>query len=195
MRRFIVAVLAAAVTNHVAPAAAQQSSPNLATPISSRDTASPPARCNATTIGGTVAVSAKVTLVVSLRAWPDSLLIIGVAVARADESLRSMALLELPKLGEPHGGGGSVGRWIVSFEDASSALWVGPDRIDLNGRNVVLLQGLDRINTSPDIAGMLSLPGVVRRKRCGEFAEVVRGHVLASREVREFIARGTPPAR
>lgn len=142
--------------------------------------------------GGSVRLSDRAELIYSIHYEGDSARIVAVVVAQADDELTRAPGPPPQAPQEVRGGGGSVGRWMI--QAAEGAVWIDSTRVELNGNNVVLLQGVDRVTRMPDVEGLTSVPSYFHTGACREVddSEALRAHVLASPEVRAFLER---PAR
>lgn len=78
-----------------------------------------------------------------------------------------------------------------------AAVWIDSTRVDLNGNNVVLLQGVDRVMRMPDVEGLTSVPRYFHTGACRDIdaSGALRAHVLASPAVRAFLERPVPTRR
>jgi len=166
--------------------------PTMAPPVPPRPTA-----CTLGRSGGSLGLSEISTLIYSVGYHGDSATIGAVVVARADSTLEG---LPGPATGAGprdvrrfRGGGGSVGRWLITHDATLDAVWVDTMRVDLQGKNVVLLQGVDRVTRQPDVKAIVAVSPYVRTGGCRDrsFSDALREHVLASPDVQAFL-RGRP---
>lgn len=139
--------------------------------------------------GGGMRLSDRVQLTYSARFVGDSARLM-VFVGRADSTLDGLLSPGPRPVGVPSSvSGATIGRWWMVFEWSRNVAWIDTTRIDLGGRNVVLVQGVDRVTRPPEVVGLVAGASMVHTGRCrnSDFSDVLRRYVLALPEVRAFI--------
>jgi hypothetical protein len=150
--------------------------------------------CDTGSSGGSLTLSDRAKLVYSVSYEGDSARLHFVAVALAESSLHALPTARRTPFESDadHGGGGSAGAWMIVHAPKRDAVMVDTMQVNLNGGNVVLVRGVDRLMQPPDIVAVLSVPSMFHTAACRDRAheEALREHVLASKQVREFLAGG-----
>jgi Spy/CpxP family protein refolding chaperone len=142
--------------------------------------------------GGSMAISDRIELVHSLSFEGDSIYIDALFVARADDKLHgSLRPVEQPVVdGKPlQFSGATSGRWWLQYDRRERVAWLHDQRINLGKRNVILVQGTDRLNRRPEVVGFATVTSPIVKGNCGtrELAELIKHHIMQVPAIRAFV--------
>lgn len=154
----------------------------------------PPSRpCTRGGAGGGGTISDRVAMVYSVDFHGDSAQVGAVFVGKADGKLHSSPSPG-PRPQLPDGprflSGGAIGIWHLGYDEDSHTAWVQDRRISLEYGNVILLEGVERLQEPPRLAGIAKLPSMIYTGGCPpgrSWSIILREELQKVPEIREFM--------
>ncbi|MEJ2187267.1 MAG: hypothetical protein P8Z36_15250 [Gemmatimonadota bacterium] len=159
----------------------------------------PPRPCVRGNASGGFTLSTQVMVAYSVEFAEDTAEIGVVWVGRGAHELHGTSSLPdkpvIPDAPESMSGS-TMETSYLQYDRATHRAWLDTRRVPLSDDNVVLLDGIDRLQEPPDIVGTVRIPTKLYTGGCRgsmEWREILQAAIMNNERIRAFIEQGTRP--